>query len=83
MTPGNVIPLFGFARGAVVTHVEVGGNWLVLRSLETTTAVLTIEGEEGGAVHLREYPTRSLRLLLAADIAEPGPDAVTPHRSPP
>ena len=79
----NVIPLFGFARGAVVTHVEVGGNWLVMRTLETTTVVLAIELEEGGAVHLREYPTRSLRQRLPADIAQPGPDAVTPHRAPP
>lgn len=65
------IPSFGFARGTVVREASDGPNMLVVRGLGETTAVIVIEGDDGGQVRLRERPTAVLRQVLAAgDYAE-------------
>ena len=76
MTHIVAIPSFGFARGAVVTHVEGGGNLLVVRQLNATTAVVSIEGDDGGTIRLREYPTSSLYQIFPSSLAARGRDVI-------
>ena len=70
------IPSFGFARGAVVSHLLGKGNLLVVRQMEKTTVVVAIEGDEGGTLRLREYPTSSLFQKLPSDLATRGDDVL-------
>jgi hypothetical protein len=63
----QVIPSLGFTRGAVVRLKEDGSQWpnmLVVRGLGETTAVIRCEGDTGGALRLREFPTRDLFQVL-------------------
>lgn len=61
------IPSFGFTRGAIVRWRNKGPNMLVIRGLGETTAVIVCEGDAGGTVRLREYPTRGLQQVLPSN----------------
>lgn len=62
-------PKLGFARGAIVRRYGQPPNMLVVRSLfdTRTTAVVVCEGDAGGQLRLREYPTSELHQVLAHD----------------
>lgn len=62
----TTIPTLGFARGAVVRSAQDGPNMLVVRGLGDTTAVIVIEGDDGGQVRLRDVPTAGLFQVLEA-----------------
>jgi hypothetical protein len=62
------IPTFGFIRGAIVRHSASPANMMVVRGLGETTAVLAIEGDEGGTIRLHEYPTAELTEILPGGI---------------
>lgn len=61
------IPSFGFIRGAIVRCHGEPPNMLVVRGLGETTAVIVCEGDEGGTLRLREYPTAELEQVLSHD----------------
>lgn len=66
MSDVTTIPTLGFARGAIVRKEHDGPNMLVVRCLERVTVVVVIEGDEGGKVRLRDYPTETLHQVLEA-----------------
>lgn len=65
----STFPPVGFVRGAIVRHHGEPPNMLVVRSLfdTNTTAVIACEGDAGGTLRLREYPTADLKQVLAHD----------------
>ena len=62
----KAFPSLGFVRGAIVRRHGKPPNMLVVRSLfdTNTTAVIVCEGDEGGTLRLREYPTADLKQVL-------------------
>lgn len=68
-TPKKVVgfPPLGFARGAIVRLNNEPPNMLVVRSLfdTDTTLVVACEGDEGGTLRMREYPTKQLHQVLS------------------
>ncbi len=61
------IPTIGFQRGAIVRLRDTDTSWpnmLVVRGLGETTAVVMIEGDDGGGVRLKEFPTANLVQVL-------------------
>lgn len=63
----QTIPSLGFTRGVVVRRKDSTDSWpnmLVVRGLGETTAVIRCEGDTGGTLRLREYPTRELQQVL-------------------
>ncbi|PPQ38443.1 hypothetical protein SAMN06265338_108154 [Rhodoblastus acidophilus] len=63
--PPVTIPSFGFARGAVVRQGD-GPNMIVVRSYGEHTACVFCAGDKSGTLHLKEFESRSLRLILPA-----------------
>jgi hypothetical protein len=61
------IPSFGFVRGAIVRRHGKPPNMLVVRGLDQTTAVVVCEGDDGGTLRLKEYPTDELHQVFAHD----------------
>lgn len=61
------IPSLGFARGVVVRRHGTGPNMLVVRGFGPITAVVVIEGDQDGALRLREVPTADLVQILGHD----------------
>lgn len=62
----DVIRLWTFDRGAIVRRNGTGPNMLVVRDLGATCACILCEGEAGGTLRLREFPTAELTLMLGA-----------------
>jgi hypothetical protein len=63
----KIIPSLGFTRGVVVRRQGDQSQWpnmLVVRGLGETTVVIRCEGDAGGTLRLREYPTRELQQVL-------------------
>ena len=66
----ETIPSIGFTRGVIVRRRGATTTWpnmSVIRGLGATTAVIHIEGEGGGTVGLREYPTADLVQIVGND----------------
>jgi len=71
---GDVVPIgsaLSFARGSVVRRAGRGMNMLVVRDLGETVAVVCIEGDQAGAVRLREVSKDGLSVVLDLDQETP------------
>ncbi|GBR19715.1 hypothetical protein [Asaia spathodeae] len=71
---GDAVPIgsaLSFARGAVVRLNGRGANMLVVRDFGDTVAVVCIEGDQAGAVRLREVSKEGLSVALDLDQEAP------------
>ena len=57
-------PSIGFGRGGIVRLKQGGENMLVVRSLDTTTAVIVCESDKPGNIRLREFRNIDLEQIL-------------------
>ncbi len=60
------LPTFGFARGAIVRH-NGGPNMLVVRQLDRNVVCVLCEGDAGGTLRLREFPSDECEQIVATN----------------
>lgn len=68
----DIIPSFGFARGAIVRKKGGGPNMLVVRGCDDRTVVVVCEGDRDGTLRLRDPLSNTLELVVPAATPENG-----------